>query len=157
MNQERQTHTMQKENFKKILHTYGKSNILIARQHFSMVLLWRQFHRVFLRFDNLTRPSGRHGNFTRLCNASTRHALLSIDLCALSTAESLSCPKRVGSIGRPTIFQGQQYSRCSKAGGCRAALLLGGFRCRRGNLLIVSRATPTQECTLVLTIVREYS
>jgi hypothetical protein len=43
-----------------------------------------------------------------------------------------------------TIFQGQQYSSCSKAGGCRAAQMLGGFR---GNLLIISWVTPTPGCT----------
>ena len=64
-------------------------------------------------------------------------------LCALSTAESRSCPKSIGSIGGSTIFQGQQYSSCPKAGGCRAAQLLGGFR---RNLLIVSWATPTLGC-----------
>jgi hypothetical protein len=44
MNQERQTYTMQQENFKKMLGKYGKSGILIARLHFSMVLLRRQLH-----------------------------------------------------------------------------------------------------------------
>jgi hypothetical protein len=63
---------------------------------------------------------------------------------ALRTAESLSCPKSIGPIGRITIFWGQQYSSCSKAGGCRAAELLGGF-CR--NLLIVSWVTSTPGCT----------
>ena len=45
-----------------------------------------------------------------------------------------------------TIFRGQQYiyASCSKAGGCQAAQLLGGFR---GNLLIVSRVSPTPGCT----------
>ena len=42
------------------------------------------------------------------------------------------------------IFQGQQYSSCSKAGGCRAAQLLGGFR---RNLLIVTWVTHTPGCT----------
>ncbi len=138
MDQDRQTYTMRQEIFKKMLRKYGKSRILIASQHFSMVLLWRQLHRDFLRFDNWTRPSGRHGNFYQV--AQGQHPLL----CALSTAESLSCPKSIGSIGVTTIFQGQQYSSCSKAGGCRAAQLLGGFR---RNLLIVSWATPTPGCT----------
>jgi hypothetical protein len=44
----------------------------------------------------------------------------------------------------PTIFQGQQYSSCSKAGGCRATQPLGGFR---RDLLIVSRVAPTPEGT----------
>ena len=123
---------------KKMLRKYEKTRILIASQHFSMVLLWRQLHRDFLRFDNWTRPSGRHGDFYQV--AQGQHPLL----CALSTAESLSCPKSIGSIGGNTIFQGQQYSSCSKAGGCRAAQLLGGFR---RNLLIVSWATPTPGCT----------
>ena len=103
--------------FKKMLHKYGKSRILIASQHFSMVLLWGQLHKDFLRFDNWTRPSGRHGDFYQV--AQGQHPLL----CALSTTESLSCPKSIGSIGGLTIFQGQQYSSCSKAGGYRAAQL----------------------------------
>ncbi len=49
----------------------------------------------------------------------------------------------IWSIRSTTIFQGQQYSSCPKAGGCRAAELLRGF-CK--NLLIVSRATPMPEC-----------
>ena len=103
-----------------------------------MVLLWRQLHRDFLRFVNWSWPSGRRGNFYHV--PQVQHPLL----CALSTAESLSCPKSIWSIGGPTIFQGQHCSSCSKAGGCRAAQLLGGF-CR--NLLIVSWATPTPGCT----------
>ncbi len=138
MDQEPQTYTTQQENFKKMLGKYGKSRILIASQHFSMVLLWRQLHRDFLRFVNWSRPSGRWRNFYQV--AQGQHPLL----CALSTAESLSCPKSIGSIGGTTIFQGQQYSSCSKAGGCRAAQLLGGFR---RNLLIVSWVTPTPGCT----------
>ena len=117
---------------------YGKSQILIVRLHFSMVLLWRQSHRDFLRFANWTRPSGRRGNFYQLAQGQL------LLLCSLSTAESLSCPKSTGSIGGSTIFQGQQYSSCSKAGGCRAAQLLGGFR---RNLLIVSWVTSTPGCT----------
>ena len=50
-------------------------------------------------FDNLTHPSGRRGNFYQL--AQGQHPLL----CALSTAESLSCPKRIGSIGVPRYFR----------------------------------------------------
>jgi hypothetical protein len=115
-----------------------KSLILIAILHFSMVILWGQFHRDFLRFTNWTRPSGRHGNFYQV--AQGQHQLF----FAFSTAESLRCPKSIGSIGGPTIFQGQQYSSCPKAGGCRAAQLLGGFR---RNLLIVSWAAATPGCT----------
>ena len=111
-----------------------KSRILITSHHVSMVLLWRQLQIDFLRFVNWTRPSGRRGNFYQL--AQDQHPLL----CALSTAESLSCPKSIGSIGGTTIFQGQQYSSCSKAGDCRAAQLLGGFPM---NLPIVSWVTPT--------------
>ncbi len=138
MDQDRQHCTLQQENFKNKLRKTGKSRILMARQHFSMVLLWRQLHRDFLRFVNWSRPSGRWGNFYQV--AQGQHPLL----CALSTAESLSCPKSIGSIGGTTIFWGQQYSSCSKAGGCRAAQLLGGFR---RNLLIVSWVTPTPGCT----------
>jgi hypothetical protein len=74
-----------------------------------MVLLWRQLHGDLLRFAGWTRPSGRRGNFYQL--AQVQHPLL----CALSTAESLSCPNSVGSIGSMigslgglTIFQGRQ-------------------------------------------------
>ena len=77
--------------------------------------------------------------FTRLPEASTR-PLLSF----LSTAESLSCPKSIGSRGGTPIFQGQKYSSCSKAAGCRTAELLGAFLT---NLLIVSWVTPTPGCT----------
>ena len=124
---------------KKKLCRYGNSRILIARQHFSMVLLWGQLHRDFLRFVNWTRASGRHGNFYQV--AQGQHPLL----CALSTTESLSCPKSIGSIGGNPIFWGQQYSSCSKAGGCQAAQLLGGFL---KNLLIVSWVTSTPGCTV---------
>jgi hypothetical protein len=101
----------------KMLGKYGKSLILITIQHFSMVLLWRQLYRDFLRFANWSRPSGRWRNFYQV--ARSQHPML----CALSTAESLSCPKSIGSIGGmyTTIFQCQQYSSCSKAGGYRAA------------------------------------
>ena len=47
-------------------------------------------------------------------------------------------------IVQDPIIQGQKYSSCSKAGGCRAAQLLGGFR---RNLPIVSWVTPTPGCT----------
>jgi hypothetical protein len=117
---------------------YGKSRILIASQHFSMVLLWGQLHKDFLRFADCTRPSGRHGKFYQV--AQGQHPLL----CALSTDESLSCPKSIGSIGGTTIFQGQQYSSCSKAGGCRAAQLPGGFP---RNWQIVCWMAPTPGCT----------
>ena len=98
-----------------------------------------QLHRDFLRFVDWSRTCGRWGNFYQV--AQGQHPLL----CALSTAESLSCPKSIGSIGGSTIFQSQQYSSCPKAGGCRAGQLLGGFRT---NLLIVSWATPTPGCTM---------
>ena len=52
MDQEPQIYTTQQENFKKMLGKYEKSRFLIARQHFSMVLLWKQLHWDFLRFDN---------------------------------------------------------------------------------------------------------
>jgi hypothetical protein len=86
----------------------------------------------------LDRSDGR-ATFTRLPEARTL-PLLSF----LPTAESLSCPKSIGSRGGPPIFQGQKYSSCSKAGGCWTAELLGAFR---GNLLIVSWVTPTPGCT----------
>ena len=47
-------------------------------------------------------------------------------------------------IVQDPIIQGQKYSSCSKAGGCRAAQLLGGFR---KNLPIVSWVAPTPGCT----------
>jgi hypothetical protein len=83
------------------LRKTAKSRISIARLHFSMVLLWGQLHtsRDFLRFANWTRPSGRRGNFHQL--AQVQHPLL----CALSTAESLSCPKSIGSIGVLQYFR----------------------------------------------------
>ena len=111
MEQEPKIYRTHQENFKQKLCKYGKSWFLIVRQHFSMVLLWGQLHRDFLRFDNWTRPSGRLGDFYQV--AQGQHPLL----CALSTAESLSCPKSIGSIGGTPIFWGQQYSSCSKAGG----------------------------------------
>jgi hypothetical protein len=52
MDQDRQTYTTQQENFKKKLCKYGKSRILIASQHFSMVVLWGKLHWDFLRFAN---------------------------------------------------------------------------------------------------------
>jgi hypothetical protein len=131
-------YTTRQENLKKKLCKYGKSRFLIPRLHFSMVLLWGQLHRDFLRFANWTSSSGRRGSFYQ--DPQGQHPLL----CALTTAESLSCPKSIGSIGGPTIFYGQQYSSCSKAGGCRAAQLLGGFH---RNLLIVSWVTSTPGCT----------
>jgi hypothetical protein len=114
-----QTYTTQQENFKKMLHKCGKSGILIVP-------------------IELARPDGVVTFNEQVVQG--KHPLL----FALSTAESLSCPKSIGSIGGLTIFQRQQYSSCTKAGGCRAAQLLGGFR---RNLLIVSWATPTPECT----------
>jgi hypothetical protein len=73
-----------------------------------------------------------------LPEASTR-PLLSF----LPTADSLSCPKSIGSRGGPPIFQGQKYSSCSNAAVCRTAELLGAFL---RNLLIVSWVTPTPGC-----------
>ena len=137
MDEDHQTCTTKQENFKKMLGKYEKSRILIAMQHFSMALLWGDY----IGFVDWSRTCGRWGNFYQV--AQGQHPLLCMLLCALSTAESLSCPKSIGSIGGFTIFQGQQYSSCPKAGGCRAAQLLGGFRT---NLLIVSWATPTPGC-----------
>jgi hypothetical protein len=39
MDQDRRIHAMQQENFTKMLRKTAKSRILIASQHFSMVLL----------------------------------------------------------------------------------------------------------------------
>jgi hypothetical protein len=74
--------------------------------------------------------------FTRSHEANTRYY-------ALFRLLGASCPKSIGSIWRPTIFQGQQYSSCSKAGGRRVAQLLGGFR---RYLLIVNGVAPTPGC-----------
>ena len=93
MDQDRQPYTMQQEIFKKILGKYGKSPILIGRLDFSMVLLWRQSRRDFPRFANWTRPSGRRGNFYQVAQGQRPFLL------ALSSAESLSCPKSMESIG----------------------------------------------------------
>jgi hypothetical protein len=59
MDQEPLIYITQQENFKKMLGKYKKSRILIARQHFSMALLWEQLHRDFLRFVHWSRPCGR--------------------------------------------------------------------------------------------------
>ena len=118
MEQDRQTCSTPRENSRKWGARIENQKNLIARLPFSMMILWRRLHRDFLRFVNWTRPSGRWSNFYR--PAQGQHPLL----FALSTAESLSCPKSIGSIGGFTIFQGQPYSRYSKAGGCRAAQLL---------------------------------
>jgi hypothetical protein len=113
--------------FKKMLHKYGKSQILIARQHFSMALLWRQLHSDFMRFANWTRPFGRHCNFYQVVQAAP------VSMRSFDCWEpQLSKKSRV-----------DQESSCSKAGGCRAAQLLGGFL---RNLLIVSWVTPTPRC-----------
>jgi hypothetical protein len=101
---------------------YGKSRILIARLHFSMMILWRQLRKDFYEV------------------ARGQHPLLS----ALSIVENLSCPKSIRSRAGTPIFQGQQYSSCSKAGGWRTAKLLGAFP---RNLLIVSWVAPTPRCT----------
>ena len=85
----------------------------------------------------LARPDGEVA-FTRLCRASTCYYAL------FRLLRASAVQKSIGSIGGTTIFQGQQYSSCSTAGGCRAAQLLGGFRT---NLLIVSWVTPTLGCT----------
>jgi hypothetical protein len=52
MDQDRQIQTTQQEKFKKMLRKTAKSRFLIASHHFSMVLLWRQLHKDFLRFAN---------------------------------------------------------------------------------------------------------
>jgi hypothetical protein len=52
MEQDRQTCTTPQENFKKMWGKHGKSRILIASLHFSMVILWRQLHKDFLKFVN---------------------------------------------------------------------------------------------------------
>jgi hypothetical protein len=61
---------------------------LIDSQHFSMVLLWGQLQRDFLRFANCTSSSRRYGNFYQV--AQGQHPLS----CAFPTAGSLSCPKK---------------------------------------------------------------
>jgi hypothetical protein len=133
MDEDHQTCTTKQENFRKMLGKFEKSRILIAMQHFSMALLWGQLHRDFLRFVNWSRTCGRWGNFYQI--AQGQHSLL----CALSTAESLSCPKSIGSIGGSTIYQSQQYSSCPTAGWYRAAQLLGGFRLRRRDVKLISQ------------------
>jgi hypothetical protein len=81
MDQDRHKPTRRNNKISKMLHKYGKSRILIARQHFSMVLLWRQLHRDFLRFATWTRPSRRRGNFYQVVQGQPPL------LCALSTAD----------------------------------------------------------------------
>ena len=85
----------------------------------------------------LARPDGVV-TFTSLRRAITRYYALFRLLRASAIQNS------IGSIWRTPRFWGQQYSSCSKAGGCRAAQLLGGFR---RNLLIVSLVTSTPGCT----------
>jgi hypothetical protein len=140
MDRGRQTYTMQQNISEKMLDEDGKSRNLIARLHFSMVLLWRQLHRDFPRFANWSRSSGRWGNLNQV--AWGQHPLL----CALSIAKSLNRQKSIRSIGGTTIFWGRQYSRYSKAGGCRAAHLLGGSR---RNLLIVCGWHRRQDVQLI--------
>ena len=125
---------------KKILGKYGKSRILIARLDFSMVLLWRQSRRDFPRFANWTRPSGRRGNFYQV--AQGQHPFL----FALSSAESLSCPKSMESIGGTTIFHSLdniQVVQKQMGAGLHVAAPVGFRR----NLLIVRWVTPTPGCT----------
>ena len=138
MEQDRQTCTAPRENFKnKMSSKYWKSRVLIARLHFSMVIIWRQLHQDFLRFVNWTRPSGLWSNFYEV--ARGQHPLLS----ALLTAKSLSCPKSIGSIGVPNILGSTEF-KSFKSRWCRTAKLLGAFR---RNLKIVSWVTPTPGCT----------
>jgi hypothetical protein len=75
MDQDRQIHTTQQKKFKKMLRKTAKSRILIASQHFSMALLWRQLHRDFLRFAKLARSDGVV-IFTSLRKTSTRYYAL---------------------------------------------------------------------------------
>ena len=131
MDQDRQPYTMQQEIFKKNL---------IARLDFSMVLLWRQSRRDFPRFANWTRPSGRRGNFYQV--AQGQHPFL----FALSSAESLSCPKSMESIGGTTIFHSLdniQVVQKQMGAGLHVAAPVGFRR----NLLIVRWVTPTPGCT----------
>jgi hypothetical protein len=66
MGQDRQPYVIQQEKIPKNIVDYGKSRILVARQHFSMELLWRQLREEFFRFVNSTRPSGWRGNFYQI-------------------------------------------------------------------------------------------
>jgi hypothetical protein len=73
---------------KKMLRKYEKSRILIAREHFSMALLWGQLHRNFLRCAiELDRPDGVV-TFTSLRKSSTRY-------CALFRLLRLSAVQKV--------------------------------------------------------------
>jgi hypothetical protein len=121
-----QTCITQQESFEKKFCKYRKSRIFIASQHFSMVLLWGQLHKKFLRFANRTRPSGRHGNFYQV--ARGQHPLLRLyALFRLLSPESLSCPKSIGSIagGYPDIlgstifklFESRWVPGCTAAAG----------------------------------------
>ena len=77
MDQDRRIYATQQENFKqkKVCKT-GKSRILIARQQFLMVFLWRQLHRDFCSSTiELARPDGAV-TFTGLREASTGYITL---------------------------------------------------------------------------------
>ena len=139
MEQDRQTCTTPQENSKKCGARMKNQKNLIARLQFSMMILWRRLHRDFLRFVNWTRPFERSGNFYEA--ARGQHPAIII-LSFDCWEPQLSKKYRV-ERGYP-IFQGQKYSSCSKAAGCRTAELLGAFLT---NLLIVSWVTPTPGCT----------
>ena len=95
---------------------------------------------------DLARPDGE-ATFTRLPEASTHYYALIRLLKAKKYRVDIQ-------IRRGPIFRGQQCSSRSKAGGCRAAQLLGGFGFR-GNLLIVSWVATTPGYTRVQLISQE--
>jgi hypothetical protein len=95
-------------------------------------------------FFNLTRPSGRRGNFYQL--AQGQHPL------SCAPAESLSCPKSTRGYHN---ISGSAIFKLFKTGGCPAVKLLGVEGGFRRNLLIASWATPTAGCTRVQLIFQE--
>jgi hypothetical protein len=118
---------------------YEKSRILIARQHFSMALLWGQLHRDFLRFVNWSQACGRWGNFYQVAHARPAPVIMrSFDWWEPRLSKKYRVDRGYYNILGSTIF------KLFKSRVCRAAQLLGGFR---RDLLIVTWAATTPGCT----------
>ena len=122
---------MQQEIFIKMLGKYGKSRILIANQHFSMVLLWRHFHRDFLRFVNWSHPSGWRGNFYKVAQRAPRPApviMRSFDCWEPQLSKKYRIDRGFHNISDSTIFK---LFKSRWAPGCTAAC--GGLEQPRFN------------------------
>ena len=85
---------------------YGKSRTLVARQHFSMMLLWRQLHREFLRFVNWTRPSGWRGNFYQVTQGQLLAVIMrSFDCWEPQLSKKYRVDRGFHNISGSTIFK----------------------------------------------------